>query len=229
MVSLGEFLQSLTETLQQIQTALTRSEHCSHSPALQEVAHRVDGIAGKLNTLHMAPPTFPAFDRSVEPWSNYVERLEQHLLAHGIHDENRSRAFFLATVGPQVYRLIQQLNPEQSPRDLSYSHIKGCLYEYFDAQIHVTSARQAFFSCRKAPGQTYREWITTLQCLSRDCKFRCANVACKQSYASSLIRDMVVFHAPDEGLRADILKLQDPSLDTCLPIIRAFEQSVARS
>lgn len=171
-------------------------------------------------------PPFAPFDRQVEPWTCYIARLEQHFTAYGVSGEPQRRAFLLAQAGPAVYQLVKQLHPDEEPELLSYAQIKASLSDYFDSQIHVAAARHKFFTCHKAPHETYREWITRLQGLSRDCKFACTNTICQKSYSSVLVRDMLLVHTPDETLRHDLLKLRDPSLDACLPIIRAYEQSL---
>ena len=39
----------------------------------------------------------------------YVERLEQYLIANGVENANKKRAIFLSTIGLQAYKLLVDL------------------------------------------------------------------------------------------------------------------------
>ena len=66
-----------------------------------------------------------AFIEGQEEWKQYVERLEQYLIANGVEDAGKKRAVFLSTIGPQAYKLLSSLvapaAPSEKPRS-STSH-----------------------------------------------------------------------------------------------------------
>ncbi len=53
------------------------------------------------------------FDRSVEDWVSYTERMEQYFVANGIRaveaDMPKKRAVLLTVCGPSMYQLIRNL------------------------------------------------------------------------------------------------------------------------
>ena len=67
--------------------------------------------------------TIGPFDREVEEWLAYCERLEQYFLAIDIKDAGKQRAVLLSTCGPATYQLIRNLAAPGKPTDRSFKEI----------------------------------------------------------------------------------------------------------
>ena len=47
-----------------------------------------------------------AFREGQQEWKQYIERLEQYLIANEVENADKKRAIFLSTIGPQAYKLL---------------------------------------------------------------------------------------------------------------------------
>ena len=52
--------------------------------------------------------SFANFEQSRDKWSAYLQRLNQHMIAHGVVDADRKKAYLLSWVGPGTYELINK-------------------------------------------------------------------------------------------------------------------------
>ena len=60
------------------------------------------------------------FDRDLEDWASYCERVEQYFIANGISNADRKRAILLSVCGPATFKLIRSLIAADKPSDKSF-------------------------------------------------------------------------------------------------------------
>ena len=53
---------------------------------------------------------FEYFDKSKENWEQYLQRLQQHLLLHGVINSDKKRALSLSCLDPKTFDLLQNLS-----------------------------------------------------------------------------------------------------------------------
>ena len=62
------------------------------------------------------------FDRTIEPWSSYVERLGQYFKANKV-DDSLKVASLLSLIGGKTYNLLRTLTSPTTPAEKSYEEI----------------------------------------------------------------------------------------------------------
>jgi hypothetical protein len=63
-----------------------------------------------------------AFDRTIEPWSSYVERLAQYFKANKV-DDSLKVASLLSLIGGKTYNLLRTLTSPTKSAEKSYQEI----------------------------------------------------------------------------------------------------------
>ncbi|XP_049834174.1 uncharacterized protein LOC126278236 [Schistocerca gregaria] len=157
---------------------------------------------------HAVVPTFRPFDGALESWREWSRQFGFHLAAYRIQGNER-QPFLLSSVGVQTYRVIVKLFPRRDVATLSYEEILSALDAYFKESVNVVAKRYTFFPTKRTAGQTKREWVATLQGLTRDCAFECQ---CGLPYSDTMVRDAIAQNFSDVRIREQILKLVSPSL-----------------
>ena len=64
-------------------------------------------------------------------WSQYVERLENFLVANNITRIEKKRARFLAVIGPSAYRTLRSLVMPEKLNKKSYTDLKKLLNNHY--------------------------------------------------------------------------------------------------
>lgn len=88
--------------------------------------------------------------------------------------------------------------------------------EYLAARDHEVSAMVKFSNCKMKPDQTYAQWALDLEAISRKCNFKCEN--CQGSYASRIIRDVMILNSPHLRVQASLIELRNPQLQEVINI-----------
>ena len=63
--------------------------------------------------------TLSVYDSTAEPWTIYVERLNQYFIANDVEDSSKKRAILLAVCGSKTFQLIRSLT-EEDPTSKPY-------------------------------------------------------------------------------------------------------------
>ena len=71
-----------------------------------------------------------AFTEGQEEWKQYVERLEQYLIANGVENANKKHAIFLSTIGPQAYKLLSSLVAPAAPGEKTYEELVQAMTDH---------------------------------------------------------------------------------------------------
>ncbi|XP_049937781.1 uncharacterized protein LOC126412304 [Schistocerca serialis cubense] len=164
---------------------------------------------------HAVAPPFRNFQVDVETWTEWSRQFGFHLTAYRIHGNER-QPHLLSCVGVQTYRVIVKLFPRRAVATLSYEEILSALDAYFKETVNVVAKRYTFFRTKRTAGQTNREWVATLQGLTRDCAFECE---CGLPYSDTMVRDAIAQNVSDVRIREQILKLVNPSLQQVIDIL----------
>ena len=69
------------------------------------------------------------FHESQEPWSQYVQRLEQFFAANDNPDSKKA-AVFLATIGPNAFHILSNLVAPKQPGEESYVRLIEVMSEF---------------------------------------------------------------------------------------------------
>ncbi|KAL5491807.1 hypothetical protein EMCRGX_G017171 [Ephydatia muelleri] len=102
------------------------------------------------------------FDRDLEDWASYCERVEQYFIANGISNADRKRAILLSVCGPGTFKLIRNLIAPDKPSDKSFEQIVKAKESESIAQF-VAELRRLAVHC---------EFEGTLEIMLRD-RFVC--------------------------------------------------------
>ena len=129
-------------------------------------------------------PSFQNYEIGLEKWGAYMQRLNQHMIAHAVGDPHKKKAYFLSWVGANTYELINKLFSASELDAASFDDVTGKLDEHFKQSVHELAASYTFYQCKMKPGQTYGDWVADLRCIGRDCNFGASDVL------DRLIRDM---------------------------------------
>ena len=70
------------------------------------------------------------FNRGVEDWQAYCERLEQYFLANDVKDVAKKRAILLSVCGAATYQLIRNLVAPDKPTSKTFSAIVKLVKEH---------------------------------------------------------------------------------------------------
>ncbi|XP_049837782.1 uncharacterized protein LOC126282238 [Schistocerca gregaria] len=160
-------------------------------------------------------PTFRPFDAALESWTEWSRQFGFHLATYRIQGNER-QPFLLSSVGMTTYRVIVKLFPRREVATLSYEEILSALDAYFKESVNVDAKRYTFFRTKHTTGQTNREWVATLQGLTRDCAFECQ---CGLPYSDTMVRDAIAQNVSDVRIREQILKLVNPSLQQVMDVL----------
>ncbi|XP_049946202.1 uncharacterized protein LOC126428312 isoform X2 [Schistocerca serialis cubense] len=164
---------------------------------------------------HAVAPPFRSFDPNEETWTEWSRQFGFHLAAYRIQGNER-QPFLLSCVGVSTYRVIVKLSPRRDVATLSYEEILSALDAYFKETVNVVAKRYTFFRTKRTAGQTNREWVATLQGLTRECDFECE---CGLPYSDTMARDAIAQNVSDVRIREQILKLVNPSLQQVIDIL----------
>ena len=161
-------------------------------------------------------PSFQNYEIGLEKWGAYMQRLNQHMIAHAVGDPHKKKAYFLSWVGANTYELINKLFSASELDAASFDDVTGKLDEHFKQSVHELAASYTFYQCKMKPGQTYGDWVADLRCIGRDCNFGASDVL------DRLIRDMIVLNTPHNEVRRACLRESSPTLEMVLKIANSY-------
>ena len=161
-------------------------------------------------------PSFQNYEIGLEKWGAYMQRLNQHMIAHAVGDQHKKKAYFLSWIGANTYELINKLFSASELDAASFDDVTGKLDEHFKQSVHELATSYTFYQCKMKPGQTYGDWVADLRCIGLDCNFRASDVL------DRLIRDMIVLNTPHNEVRRACLRESSPTLEMVLKIANSY-------
>lgn len=117
-------------------------------------------------------PIFPEFNAQVEIFTQWKDRLENHLdLQNVVHDSKRKQAI-LAFVGADGFsRLTDRVRPEREVKDVQYADIVNILTTIYEQKKNKWSARSQFRKLRQFTGESLSDYENRLRHASIECQF----------------------------------------------------------
>ena len=153
------------------------------------------------------------FDRGVEDWTAYCERLEQYFMANDVKDAGKQRAILLSVGGAATYQLIRNLVAPGKPTDKSFADLVKLVKEHHTPPPSVTVQRFKFNSQPQKVGESVAEFVAELRRLSEHCQF--------EDTLDDMLRDRLVCGISDGRVQRRLLA------ETNLTFKKAFELSLA--
>lgn len=102
------------------------------------------------------------FVPKAEPWSAYIERLEQFFEANDISEEKQV-ATLLSVMGATTYGLLRNLVQPEKQKEKSYKDIVDTLKNHFEPKPLLIVARFSFNHCNQKAGEMVTEYAAELK------------------------------------------------------------------
>ena len=128
------------------------SLYCDHRLSRLQLLHWRRGRDSK--------PEMPTYGKigeyepDSEDWSQYVERLENFLVANNITSAEKKQATFLAVIGPSAYRILRSLVAPEKPNEKSYTDLKKLLSDHYCPKPSEIVQRSKFYKRIRHPGES---------------------------------------------------------------------------
>ena len=155
------------------------------------------------------------FDRQIEDWVSYTERMQQWFVANDIKDGDKQRAVLLSTCGAQTYRLIRNLVTPRKPTDRNFKDLVDMVAAHFCPPPSVTAQRFTFNSRTQREGETLAEFVAELRRLSEHCEFAAS--------LDDMLRDRLVCGVRDSRLQKRLLAESDLTFQKAFDLCQASE------
>ena len=143
------------------------------------------------------------FDSEKEEINAYCERFELFFEANGITEAKQRRAIFLASVGPQLYKLIRTLSGNK-PDGKTYQELKELVLRHLKPRPNIISQRYRFFRRDRTADESVSEYIAALRDLSEFCEFG--------TQLDVYLRDRFVCGINEQKMLQKLLSISDASL-----------------
>ena len=153
------------------------------------------------------------FNRGVEDWTAYCERLQQYSLANDVDNADKQRAILLSVCGPATYQLIRNLVAPDRPTDKSFAAIVKLVQDHHTPPPSVIVQRFKFNSRSQTDGEAVAEFVAELRRLSEHCQF--------EATLDDMLRDRLACSIRDGRVQRRLLAEPD------LTFKKAFELSQA--
>lgn len=167
------------------------------------------------------PPKFSASGNAAEQWRAFKQAINFYLKATetASKPDEQKVAILLTVGGPALldaYNTIDFGTPTTArPHpELDYENVLTKLGSHFAPKQNEVYSRYVF-RCRTQQQETFDSFLTDLKLKARDCNFGAER--------DKMIRDQVVVGTNDEKARADILKIDNPTLEKVVRICLAQE------
>ena len=154
------------------------------------------------------------YDPALEPWSIYIERLEQYFLANDILAEPKKRAILLHACGSKVFQLIRNLADDQ-PTAKSYTEVVALVKNYYDPKPSVIVQRYTFNTRARAPDETIASYVAALRQIAEHCDYK--------DSLQEMLRDRLVCGVNHAGIQKCLLAEKDLTLEVALSKAQALE------
>lgn len=148
-----------------------------------------------------------------EDFETYVDRVEFFFDANSI-DNAKKVSTFLSIVGPQVYRLTQDLMSPKKLKECTYAEIIKALKSHFKPKVIVVYERFKFYKRSQGINESITEFAAGLKACAHTCAF--GNALNEQ------LRDRLICGMRSEATQRALLSEAD------LTYARALEIAIAR-
>ena len=159
-----------------------------------------------------------AFKEGQEEWKQYVERLEQYLIANGVENADKKRAIFLSTIGPQAYKLLSSLVAPAAPGEKAYEDLVQAMTDHHSPPPSEIVQRYRFHTRFRQQGETVATYVSELRALAQWCNFG-------QSL-ENMLRDRLVVGIDNEAIQRRLLSETTLTFKKALELAQSLEAAV---
>ena len=156
------------------------------------------------------------FHESQEPWSQYVQRLEQFFAANDIADSKKA-AVFLATIGPNAFHILSNLVAPRQPGEETYVRLIEVMSEFYNPKPLVTVQRYRFYSRFRQSDESVSAFVAELRNLAKECDFG--------ERLEENLRDRLVCGISDEVIQKRLLSEQNLTFKKAFEIAQSHESA----
>ena len=160
---------------------------------------------------------FDSFDGSLESWSEYQERLEQHFLANDVDQAEKKRALLLSLCGRMTFKLARNLCAPAKLSDKTFEEICYLLKNHFEPQTSEIVRRFQFNNRVRRAGETVSQFLAGLKDLSEHCNYGAA--------LNDMLRDRLVCGINDHHIQRRLLAESSLTLHSAIDIAMASESA----
>ena len=156
-----------------------------------------------------------AFKEGQEEWKQYVERLEQYLIANGVEDAGKKRAVFLSTIGPQAYKLLSSLVAPAAPSEKSYQELVKAMTDHHSPPPSEIVQRYRFHTRFRQQGETVTTFVSELRAIAQWCNFG--------ESLENMLRDRLVVGIDNEAIQRRLLSESTLTFKKALELAQSLE------
>ena len=156
-----------------------------------------------------------AFKEGQEEWKQYVERLEQYLIANGVEDADKKRAVFLSTIGPQAYKLLSSLVAPAAPSEKSYRELVQAMKDHHSPPPSEIVQRYRLHTRFRQQGETVATYVSELRAIAQWCNFG--------ESLENMLRDRLVVGIDNEAIQRRILSESTLTFKKALELAQSLE------
>ena len=139
-----------------------------------------------------------AFDRSMDDWTAYCERLEQYFTANDVEDADKKRAILLSYCGAPTYRLIRNLVAPAKPTTKSFADLTKLVADHYTPPPSMIVQRFQFNSRSQKDGESIAEFVADLRRISEHCDY--------ENTLNDMLRDWLVCGIRDASVQRRLTK-----------------------
>lgn len=153
------------------------------------------------------------FDRNLEEWPAYCERVILYLDANKIEEDVQRRAVFLSACGSATYQLIRSLVSPSRPTEKSLDELFALVKEHLTPTTSTIIQCYIFNGRSQKEGESVAEFVAELRHIAQLCNFGPA--------LEDMLRDRLVCGLRDDRVQRRLLA------EPRLTLAKAFEVAQA--
>ena len=157
------------------------------------------------------------FDQKCDSWNEYVERVEQLLIANEITERKKKVAILLTVIGSDTYALLRNVIHPEKPSEKTVKDIVDAMRKHLNPQPIVIAERYKFYARNQLEDETLSDYIASLRKLSEHWKFG--------DFLTEALGDKYVCGINSQGIRKKLLSVRDVKFDKALEISHAMEEA----
>lgn len=170
------------------------------------------------------PPKFENDSNAAEQWRTFKQAFTLYMKATDVSGTSSERqvALLLTIGGQSLLDIYNTLNfgsatQERPHPEYDFEHVVRLMDAHFLPKQNEVYSRYIFRTRVQLPDERFDTFLTDLKLKTRDCNFG--------PEKEKMIRDQIVCGVNDEKARADILKLDEPSLEKVVKVCLAHEST----
>ena len=150
-----------------------------------------------------------------DDWTQYVERLEFHFVAHDITDAAKKKATLLSVCGAETYKLMCDLLAPLKPKDKTFQELKDLVQKHLKPKPSVMVQRYKFNTRVQNSGEGVACFVAGLRHIAQDCNYGDALL--------DMLRDRLVCGVASERVQRRLLAEPNLTFDIAFATATAME------